>query len=268
MNIIKAESLDMDELSTYRDLNEKQLKRFYEPAEGLFICESEKVIRRALDAGYEAESLFAEESKVGSISDMTGANIPMYVAPFSVMKKITGYSLTGGVLAAMRRKPLQKPAMLTERRSRIVVLDDVENPTNVGAIFRSAAALGVEAVLLTKGCSDPLYRRAARVSMGTVFSIPWTYADHDDIAKMSEKGFYTMAMVLSEKAISIADIDRTYEKRAVILGNEDQGVSARLRKYADADVIIPMDNDVDSLNVAAAGAVAFWEVFKSGDAGQ
>ena len=184
---------EMPEIAIYVSLNEKQLKRYDEPREGIFICESEKVIRRALAAGYRPISFFVEEkmeekaeallaqyvSEAPDPSDLSESSnpsgeIPVYVAPQSQMKEITGYSLTGGMLCAMRRKPMPDPGDLIKKAERIVILDDIENPTNVGAIFRSAAALGADAVFLTKGCADPLYRRAARVSMGTVFQIPWS----------------------------------------------------------------------------------------------
>ena len=265
-NIIPVMDYDIPELSVYTGLNEKQLKTYYEPAPGLFICESEKVIRRALSAGYEAESFFAEEGKVSTVEDILktrGFSVPVYVAPSDVMKKITGYSLTGGILCAMRRRTLPDPGEIIRAHEKIVILDDVENPTNIGAIFRSAAALGAGAVLLTEGSSDPLYRRAARVSMGTVFQIPWTFIDKSFVKEMKSEGFYTMALALTSTAIPISDIDRSRLKRAVILGNEDGGISKEILEMSDAAVIIPMYHEVDSLNVAAASAVAFWELFRN-----
>ena len=250
------------ELSVYTGLNEKQLKRFYEPYEGLFICESGKVIRRALQAGYEAESFFAEEDKLGEVEELAGRCTPVYAAPHSVMKNITGYELTGGILAAMKRKPLKDPETILGSCRRLVILDDIENPTNVGAIFRSAAALGADAVLLTKGCADPLYRRAARVSMGSVFQADWTYIAPGFLKNIKDAGFTIFALALSDDAATLDGIGNTGGKKAVVLGNEDHGISKDIIELCDMSVIIPMKHDIDSLNVAAASAVAFWELFK------
>ena len=262
MNTIEINSLTSEEVKPYVGLNEKQLKRFYEPEEGLFICESEKVIRRAIDAGYEVESFFVQDDKIDLAAELSKEDVPIYHAPISVMESVTGYSLTGGILAAMRRRPLADPSSLIKDRSQIVILDDIENPTNVGAIFRSACALGAEAVLLTHGCADPLYRRAARVSMGTVFQVAWTYMDIGFINELRSAGFMTMALSLSENAVSISEIAGSHEKRAVVLGNEDHGISPELLSQCDRNVIIPMRNGVDSLNVAAASAVAFYATFR------
>ncbi len=303
MNLIRVNNLDDEELSVYVGLNEKQLKRFYEPAEGLFICESSKVIRRALAAGYEAESFFVEEGKLNEAesffveegklhelepffveeeklgekkmpeeADAAGTPVyctpysvvkdtPVYCAPYSVMKDITGYALTGGILAAMKRKPPRDPEEIIGSGRNLVILNDIENPTNVGAIFRSAVALGADAVLLTEGCADPLYRRAARVSMGTVFQIDWTFIESGFIRKLKDSGFATYALALSDDAVPLDGIERSVGKKAVILGNEDHGISKEILDMCDISVIIPMKHNVDSLNVAAASAVAFWELF-------
>ena len=179
----------------------------------------------------------------------------------NVMKDITGYSLTGGVLSAMRRNKPGDPKEIINSCSKIVILDDIENPTNIGAIFRSATALGADAIFLTEGCADPLYRRATRVSMGTVFQLEWTYISQRDICLMKEKGFDIMALSLSEDALSLSNLSYSSDKRAVVLGNEDHGISKEVLDMCDSNVIIPMSNGVDSLNVASASAVAFWEIF-------
>ncbi len=247
-------------VSIYNDLNEKQLKRYYEPAPGLFICESERVIQRALDSGYEMESAFVEYGKAGCLGDLQ--DIPVYVADRTIMKQITGYELTGGVMAAMRRKEAEAIDDFLSSCKRLVVLEDIENPTNVGAIFRSAAALGAEGVLLTKGSADPLYRRAARVSMGNVFLLRWCFAPAGFMQLLKDYGFYTMALALSGEAV---DLDRCCIPSdtgiAIILGNEDHGISDDTLRESDVITRIPMAGGVDSLNVSSAGAVAFWELF-------
>ena len=253
-------------LSVFKDLKEAQLKHYYEPDEGLFICESPRLIRRALDAGYVPESLLAETSYLEDHADSVCAyirkrypDVPIYTAPMVVLIQITGYHLTDGMLCAMRRKPIPDPTTLLPNAKRIVVLEDVENPTNVGAIFRSAAALGMDAILLTEGCADPLYRRAARVSMGGVFQIPWTYLPSLSILK--EAGFKTAALALSDQSISIDDPTLMEEERlAILLGNENNGLLPETIAQSDYVVKIPMSNDVDSLNVAAASAIAFWQL--------
>ncbi len=261
MQITKITDLGSEAVLPYVGLNEKQLKRYYEPDFGLFICESEKVIRRALAAGYEAESFFVAEEKLDIAGELAGEDIHIYTAPESVMQKITGYSLTGGMLCAMKRKSTVPLKEILSASNRIVILDDVENPTNVGAIFRSAAALGADAVLLTAGCTDPLYRRAARVSMGTVFALDWAYVEGGFAEEMHREGFSLVALALTDDAISLREIRPGTEKIAVVLGNEDHGISDELLGACDHHVIIPMERGVDSLNVAAASAVAFWKLF-------
>ena len=245
----------------YVGLNEKQLKRYYEPDEGVFICESIKVIQRALSAGYEVLSFFVEESKIEEVADLISNEVPIYVAAENVMQDITGYSLTGGVLAVLRRKNVTDVADIVHNVNNIVILDDIENPTNVGAIFRSAAALGADAILLTEGCSDPLYRRAARVSMGTVFQIEWTYIKKTDIAFLRDKGYTILSLSLGENLVQLQDIHLDTKKRAIVLGNEDHGISGEVLDMCDINAVIPMKNGVDSLNVAAASAIAIWELF-------
>lgn len=262
---IELNSLEDPALEVFR-MPEVQLRRIYEPEAGLFIAESPKVIGRALDAGYEPVSLLT-----GDMTEETEAllgrcgDIPVYTAPDAVLTRLTGFHLTRGALCAMRRRALPSPEALCAGKRRIAVLENVVNPTNVGAILRSAAAMRMEAVLLTPGCSDPLYRRAARVSMGTVFQVPWTYlppADGAvDLALLRSMGFATAALALRPDAVSIRDKAlRQEEKLAVILGAEGDGLSDKTIRDADYTVIIPMAEGVDSLNVAAASAVAFWEL--------
>ena len=255
--------LDAEEIRIYTGLNEKQVKKIYEPETGAFICESLRVIERALDAGYEPISFFIEETMLDEAGSIIPDDVPVYTASHNIMKEITGYSLTGGVLSAMRRKTLKSPEHFADEHHNIVVLNDIENPTNVGAIFRSAAALGADGILLTDGSADPLYRRAARVSMGSVFSIDWTFASADFVADLSSKGFITFALALSDKAEPLGSLSYdTFHKKAVILGNEDHGISQSILDHCDHTVMITMYNGIDSLNVAAASAVACWELFK------
>ena len=250
-------------LEVYR-LPEVQLRRYFEPAEGLFIAESPKVIGRALDAGYEPVSMLIgrEDAETAALLQRC-EGIPVYTAAESVLTQLTGYHLTRGALCAMRRRPLPMAETLCAGKRRIAVLENVVNPTNVGAILRSAAAMQMEAVLLTSGCSDPLYRRAARVSMGTVFQVPWTYlpSERVEIDLLHRMGFATAALALRADAVSIADPALRQENRlAVILGTEGEGLCDATIQGADHTVIIPMAPGVDSLNVAAASAVAFWEL--------
>ena len=273
-NIIKIKEFDTPELDVYARLPEVQLLRYYEPQPGLFIAESPKVIERALDAGYEPVSLLMEERHIeteGSKVIPKCGDIPVYTAEFEVLTRLTGFKLTRGMLGVMRRKRLPDIRQTIAEKRRIAILENVVNPTNVGAIFRSAAALGMEAVLLTAGCSDPLYRRASRVSMGTVFQVPWTMMDaksciwpQDAMAILKEEGFKTAAMALKEDTVSI-DAPELFkeDKLAVILGTEGDGLADSTIADCDYTVKIPMMHGVDSLNVAAASAVAFWELGKT-----
>lgn len=272
-NIIEITNFSASELDVYARLSEAQLLHFYEPKEGLFIAESPKVIERALDAGYEPLSFLAErrhiEGEAKSILSRCG-EIPVYTADFDVLTKLTGFQLTRGMLCAMRRKQLPLLAEVCKDAKRVAILENVVNPTNVGAIFRSAAALGIDAVLLTPACSDPLYRRALRVGMGTAFQIPWTYMSSADeawpekgISRLHELGFKTAAMALNEQSVSIDHPALMEEERlAIILGTEGDGLSDSTIAGCDYTVRIPMYHGVDSLNVAAASAVAFWQLGK------
>ena len=253
----------------YLSCSETQLYHFYEPEPGLFLAESPNVIARALRDGYKPVSFLIDEKQLTpQVQTLLAAcgEIPAYLASSDVLNTVTGIHLTRGVLCAMRRRKQQfDPAMLMPAQ-RIAVLENVMNPTNLGAIFRSAAALGMDAVLLTSGCTDPLYRRAARVSMGTVFQIPWTYLPEapdaaDAIRMLRGLGFVSAAMALCDDSVSIDDPAVCgAEKLAVVLGTEGEGLSPETIAACDHTVRIPMAHGVDSLNVAAASAVAFWEM--------
>lgn len=264
--IIEIKDFNAPELDVYARLSEVQLLNREFPEKGLFIAESPKVIERALDAGYEPVSCLMEkrhiEGEGRTILERIG-DVPVFCAEFDVLTQLTGFKLTRGMLCAMKRKPLPDVKKLCENKSRIVVLDRVMNPTNVGAIIRSAAALGMDAVLLTPGCSDPLYRRAARVSMGTVFQIDWTFLTDDSLDEIKTLGYKTVAMALKDNSLSVDDPRLTAEKKlAVIMGTEGDGLSDNTIADCDFTVKIPMYHGVDSLNVAAASAVAFYQLGK------
>ncbi len=265
-NIIEITDLSIPELDIYARLSEPQLLHFFEPHGGIFIAESPSVIGLALDAGYEPISMLTE-LREGIANDALIerlGDVPVYAAPFEVLTKLTGFKLTRGALCAMHRKALPSVSEICGSARRIAVLENIVNPTNVGAIIRSAAALNVDAVLLTPACSDPLYRRAARVSMGTVFQVPWTYLDSDDyIGTLKALGFATAAMALTDRSVSIDHPAPAAEpKLAILLGTEGDGLSDATISAADHTVKIPMSHGVDSLNVAAASAVAFWQLCK------
>ena len=270
-NIIEITDLNLPELDIYARLNENQLLHYFEPNLGLFIAESPIVALRALYAGYEPVSLLVEEKhnegQAKTVIDRCG-DIPIYTASFDVLSSLTGFKLTRGLLCAMKRKPLPSLESICKNARRIAVLENVMNPTNVGAIIRSAAALNMDAVILTPACSNPLYRRAIRVSMGTVFQIPWTIIEDDHSGQTStpvdalkKLGFKTAAMALRQDSISIDDPDlMSEEKLAIILGTEGDGLADCTIEDTDYTVLIPMSHGVDSLNVAAASAVAFWQL--------
>lgn len=270
--MIRITDFEASELDVYARLRETQLLNRHEPKKGIFIAESPRVIERALDAGCIPLSLLSEERQIEKeakeILKRCG-DIPVYTADMDVLVQITGYKLTRGMLCAMRRPPLKTVEEVCARTRRITVLEHVVNPTNVGAIFRSAAALNMDAVLLTSDCSDPLYRRSVRVSMGTVFQIPWTYLDEEyswpkgGMHLLRRLGFKTVAMALTKDAVAIDDSRLlSEEKLAVILGTEGDGLAADTIADCDYRVRIPMSHGVDSLNVAAASAVAFWQLGK------
>lgn len=264
-HIIPVEEAAHEELAIYFQANESQLLHYYEPDEGLFLAESPKVIRRALDAGYEPVSMLIEDRELtGAAEDILPLlkAIPIYTAPHAVMETITGYALTRGAICAMRRKTPLEPEAILRRAVRVAVFDQVENPTNMGAMFRCAAALGMDAALVTPASTDPLYRRSIRVSMGTVFQLPWTYADAwpaDSMAMLHRLGFTTMAMALKDRTIDLSDpAFRPEGKIAVILGNEGDGIPEATLALCKETVKIPMSHGVDSLNVASAAAIAFF----------
>lgn len=274
-NIIEITDFHAPELDIYARLNENQLLNRAEPSKGLFIAESPKVVERAMNAGYEPVSMLVEKKHIeGEAKDVIArcGEIPVYTAEFEVLKQLTGFALTRGVLCAMRRRPLLSVEEVCKGAKRIAILENVMNPTNVGAIFRSAAALNMDAVLLTPACSNPLYRRAARVSMGTVFQIPWTYFSgdkaawpHPGIDVLKSLGFKTAAMALCDESVSIDDEKlMSEEKLAIILGTEGDGLATATIADCDYTVKIPMSHGVDSLNVAAASAVAFWQLGNRG----
>ena len=270
-NIIEITDFGAPELDVYARLTENQLVNRADPANGLFIAESPNVILRALDGGWEPVSLLMErrhiEGQAREVVERCG-EIPLYTAPLPVLTELTGFPLTRGVLCAMRRRPLPAAEEICRDARRVAVLENIMNPTNLGAIFRSAAALGMDAVLLTPACCDPLYRRAVRVSMGTVFQVPWArVGDSADqwpepgMTRLRGWGFRTAAMALREDAVSVDDPGLlAEEKLAVVLGTEGDGLGDGTIADCDYTVRIPMSHGVDSLNVAAASAVAFWQL--------
>lgn len=292
-NIIHISDFHCHELDIYARLSENDLLSRHKPEEGIFIAESPNVIERALNAGCTPISILIEEKELPKeaskiIQRPQCQNIPIFTAPYELLSQLTGFQLTRGMLCAMKRPALPSVEEICQNARRIAVLENVVNPTNIGAIFRSAAALNMDAVLLTAGCSNPLYRRAARVSMGTVFQIPWTYIcpdipkkspenlkykqsntsppiwEKDGINQLHKLGFKTVAMALTENSVSIdAPELLKEEKLAVILGTEGDGLAATTIATCDYTVKIPMSHGVDSLNVAAASAVAFWELGKT-----
>lgn len=275
-NIVRITDYNAKELDIFARKKESQLFHYYEPKQGIFIAESPIVITRALDAGYEPLSFLVDEAEVKT--EMAAAlllrcpDTLVYTAEAPILKQITGFELTRGMLCAMRRRELPSVEEVCANAKRIAVLEDVVNPTNIGAIFRSAAALNMDAVLLTPACSDPLYRRAIRVSMGTIFQVPWTYFSRKETVwpaegmdELHRLGFKTVAMALRDDSYSIDDpMLHAEDKLAVILGTEGDGLSNETIADCDYTVKIPMAHGVDSLNVAAASAVAFWELGRSG----
>ena len=264
--IIQITDFSAPELDVYARLTERQLQGRDEKAQPLFIAESPNVILRALDAGYEPVSLLMEGKHIdGAAREVVHRceDIPLYTADLAVLTQLTGFPLTRGVLCPMRRRPLPTAEGICSGARRIAVLENVMNPTNVGAIFRSAAALNMDAVLLTPACCDALYRRCVRVSMGTVFQVPWTYLDtawpEEGLALLRSLGFKTAAMALTDRSVSVKDPRLLREEKlAVVLGTEGDGLSQETIARCDYTVKIPMSHGVDSLNVAAASAVAFW----------
>jgi tRNA G18 (ribose-2'-O)-methylase SpoU len=263
MRIEEIKSLDDERVSIFSRLTEAQLRMELEPEKGLFIAESPKVIRVALDAEWEPTALLCEQKHIaGDARDIVNrvGDIPIYTGSRELLAQLTGYTLTRGVLCAMRRKKMPSVADIIKDARRIVVIEAVTDTTNIGAIFRSAAALGIDAVVLTRDSCDPLNRRAVRVSMGSVFLVPWTWLD-GPVKTLQDYGFRTAAMALKDDSISLDDARLKAEERlAIIMGTEGDGLPYQTIEEADYTVRIPMAHGVDSLNVAAAAAVAFWEL--------
>ncbi len=269
-------SLEDERLDAYLRLTELQLRNKLEPEKGIFIAESEKVIERALNGGYKPLSMLIPDHKLSGLDTLIAhacqasdtGDIPIFVAPAAQIETITGYELTRGVLCAMRRPQLSSVEELLAEARRVAILEDITNHTNVGAIFRSAAALGVDAILVTPACCDPLYRRAARVSMGTVFQVPWTRIGDavgdwptSGMDRLQALGFKTAALALKDESVSLDDAQLNAEERlAFIFGTEGDGLRDETIARCDYTVKIPMAHGVDSLNVAAASAVTFWQL--------
>ena len=257
-------------VALYTEYNEPQLLHYNEPGSGVFIAETPMVIERAMSCGAAPLSFFVEtcaleNMEVQRILEETDESIPIYYAKLSVINRITGFNLTRGMLAAFERPKLPEPADILSNSRKIAVLEDIVNPTNVGAIFRSATALGVDGILLSSASSDPFYRRSARVAMGTVFMIPWTYIPKEtDITDLLHDHHFTViSMALTDGAKLLSDPElKQNDRKAVIFGSEGDGISACTLSKSDHIAVIPMQNGVDSLNVAAASAVTFWELFK------
>lgn len=268
MNIIEITSLDDPALDVYARLTEAQLRNRLELEKGIFIAESPKVIVRALDAGYRPVSFLMEPKHIeGQAAPLLARcpDAPVYTAPREVLARLTGYELTRGILCALHRPVLPPVEALCANARRVAVLEGIVDSTNVGAIFRSAAALQIDAVLLTPTCCDPLLRRAVRVSMGTVFQVPWTRIPqtwpHPGLEVLHQLGFRTAALALTDNSVSIDDpVLHQAEKLAIVLGTEGDGLCAQTVAGCDYTAKIPMSHQVDSLNVAAASAVAFWEL--------
>lgn len=273
MNIIDISHSDDTLISVYTSCSEPQLRHYRDPSGGVFIAESCKVITRALNGGMKPESVLVDaavfdKEEVQSVLTAAG-DIPVFRAPTDVMESITGYHLTGGILCSMTRPELPSASSVLESvsgaHSRIAVLENIVNPTNVGAVFRSAAAFNIDAVLLTEGTCDPLERRAMRVGMGTMFQLPWTFIGRDDVCgTLRSLGYKSAAMALVDDSLTLdSPVLKSEPRLAVLIGNEGNGLTSETIENADYKVIIPMSHEVDSLNAAAASAVAFWELTHS-----
>ncbi len=267
MNIIEIENLNTSGLEVFSKLSENQLFHINEPDQGVFIAESPYVIDLALKAGYTPLSFVAKRNMLSHEILKSFPALPIYTADDSILSQITGFELTYGILCQMKRKTLDTVEKVCKNAKRIAVLEHIMNPTNVGAIMRSAAALSIDALLLSYDCADPLYRRASRVSMGTVFQMLWTYfpknEPYKNIEYLKDMGFKTVAMALTDNSISVADKNlKRCEKLAIVLGSEGEGLTRQTIDVCDFTAKIPMQKGVDSLNVAAASSVIFWELTK------
>ena len=269
--MIRIDNIEDKRVDIFTKYNEAQLYHYFEPNGGVFIAETPEVIKRAFSRGVEPLAFFVEEKAyesevVQELISMASEDVDVFVAKLEVINNITGFNLTRGVIAAFKRPSLPDVRELLSASKRVAILEDVMNPTNVGAIFRSAAALGVDAIFLTYASSDPFYRRAARVAMGTVFQVPWTYFDKDSdyVSLLKEEGYSIVSMALKDNAIPLSDpVLKEQEKLAVIFGTESTGIKQETIDNSDFVTIIPMHHNVDSLNVAAASAVTFWELCKN-----
>ena len=267
-NLMELTDFSAPELDVYARLTERQLLHPEDGSDGLFIAESPKVIARALDAGIVPVSLLVERRRLSDPEEREivarCGGVPVFTADVEVLKALTGFPLTRGTLCAMRRPEEPSPAAICARARRVAVMENIQNPTNLGALFRSAAALGADAVLLTEDCTDPLYRRCVRVSMGTVFQVPWAHLPswpEPGLSTLRALGFKTAALALRDDSVPLDDPALRAEARlALVLGTEGDGLAADTIAQCDYTVRIPMAHGVDSLNVAAAGAVAFWEL--------
>ncbi|TYC20886.1 RNA methyltransferase [Micromonospora sp. MP36] len=254
---------DDDRIADYRALTDVELRTRWEPPHGLFIAEGELVLRRALRAGYPARSYLVDAKRVDQLADLDIGDVPVYAATPEVLQRATGFHVHRGVLASFHRKPLPAAAEVLAAARRVVILEDVNNHTNLGAIFRGAAALGIDAVLLSPSCADPLYRRSVRVSMGEVFAVPYAKLERwpAGLDQVREAGFTVLAMTPAPDAVPIQRLTSAQRERAaLLLGAEGPGLTAAAQSASDVRVVIPMRRGVDSLNVAAAAAVAFWEL--------
>lgn len=269
MKVINVDTLDLPELDVYARLTESQLRNRLEPEKGIFIAESLKVVRIALQCGmvplsFLAERKYVDEQVCELVEKYNLVDVPVFCGERDILACLTGYELSRGFLCALRRPKLPSVEEVCAGRHRVAVMDGVVNSTNTGAIFRAATALGIEALLLSPTCCDPLNRRSVRVSMGTVFQMPWTYVNDwplGGIAKLHELGFSTVALALSDKAVSIDDVSlKQHDRLAIIMGTEGDGLSSQTIEACDHVAMIPMQRGVDSLNVAAAAAVAFWQL--------
>ncbi|MFC8845275.1 MULTISPECIES: TrmH family RNA methyltransferase [unclassified Micromonospora] len=263
MAVQKITDPDDDRIADYRALTDVELRTRWEPPHGLFIAEGELVLRRALRAGYPARSFLVDAKRVDQLADLDTGDAPVYAATPDVLEKATGFHVHRGVLASFRRRPLPDAAGVLAGARRAVILEDVNNHTNLGAIFRGAAALGIDAVLLSPTCADPLYRRSVRVSMGEVFAVPYARFGRwpEGLDQVREAGFTVLAMTPAPDAVPIQRLTPAQRERAaLLLGAEGPGLTAAAQAASDVRVVVPMRRGVDSLNVAAAAAVAFWEL--------
>lgn len=257
--LIEIEDPADPRLADYRDLRDVQLRQSFEAEHGLFLAEGEKVVRRAVEAGYDARSFLMAPRWLDGLSDVLGgSDAPCYVVSEALAEQVTGFHVHRGALASLRRRPLPSLDDVLSGARTVVVLEDVVDHTNVGAVLRSAAALGVDAALLAPRCADPLYRRSVKVAMGAVFSLPWTRLPdwYDALPSLSARGFTTVALTLADDAVPVEQALAGLDRVALVLGGEGHGLSSRWQESADRRAIIPMTAGIDSLNVAAASAVA------------